>query len=58
VAHLAGTRAGFWTQDGLVKLARDRTRYQAAWPEAERARARAGWLRAVDRARGRPVAPR
>jgi glycerol kinase len=54
-AHVAGLQAGFWTRESLARLARDRTRFDAAWPGEDRARARARWLTAVTRARGRAV---
>ncbi len=52
VAHLAGVGAGFWTREGLVRLKRDRDAFEPSMPEAERARARSDWARAVARARG------
>jgi len=57
VAHLAGLKAGVWSQEGLERLARDRDRFEPTWPDEERARSRAGWLRAVRRARGQAVSP-
>jgi glycerol kinase len=57
VAHLAGLQAGVWSQDGLERLARDRARFAPAWSSEERARARASWLRAVQRSRGQAIPP-
>ncbi|MGC4000777.1 MAG: FGGY family carbohydrate kinase [Anaeromyxobacter sp.] len=58
VAHLAGLQAGIWTEASLAQLARDRTRYEAAWTEGERSSARARWHAAVRRARGLAVTAR
>jgi len=55
VAHLAGLRAGLWSQEGLERLARDHARFEPAWQDRDRAPARAAWLRAVRRARGQEV---
>ena len=55
VAHLAGTQAGVWSRDDLVRLKRDRDAYQPAMPDAERRAQRGRWGRALARARGRAV---
>jgi len=55
VAHLAGLKAGLWSQEGLERLARDHRRFEPTWSDEGRGRARAAWLRAVRRARGQEV---
>jgi glycerol kinase len=55
VAHLAGLKAGVWSQEALERLARDRSRFDAAWSDDDRTRARTRWLRAVKRARGQAL---
>jgi glycerol kinase len=52
VAHMAGLRAGVWTQAGLVALRRERDEYRPKQDEPARAAARRGWAGAVARARG------
>lgn len=52
VAHLAGTRTGFWSQESLERLFRDRRRFEAAMTDEERMRLRRQWFSAVERARG------
>jgi glycerol kinase len=53
VAHLSGLGAGVWSQAELNGLSRERDEYRPALEEAARREARAGWARAVSRARGR-----
>jgi glycerol kinase len=52
VAHMAGLAAGVWSWDALRALPRPRDTLTPSLNETDRARQRAHWQAAVDRARG------
>ncbi|MDR1387421.1 MAG: hypothetical protein LBJ44_07530 [Propionibacteriaceae bacterium] len=51
VCQLAGIGAGLWDEAGLAAWPRSRREFQPSWPDDRRRRARAGWAKAVARAR-------
>lgn len=51
-ASLAGVGVGLWTQDMVVRLWRERARYEPAMGADEAASLLADWRRAVDRSKG------
>jgi glycerol kinase len=52
-AFLAGLAVGFWPGlDALAEIARPGRRFEPAMDAAERERLHAGWLRALERAKG------
>ncbi len=52
-AYLAGLAAGFWKSEGeLVRHAKNGSRFEPSIGEARREELYAGWLRAVERAKG------
>ena len=55
VAHLAGVSAGLFTLERLSKLDRGGQSFAPRAAEEVRRNERAGWARAVNRARGRPI---